>query len=334
MKRTLSILESNLLFILLCVLLLTVGAIAQAKHTVGGLLFTEFGLLFGGSLLFLKLRGASIRETLRLYPVKPVVMVKVFFASVCLVPVILFLNVAMLSLIQTFGQVRTPHIPTATDAPSLILLLFVVAVSAGVCEEVLFRGVMLRSYEQELGRKWSAILVAILFGLFHFNLGNLLGPIVLGLVYAYYVQLTGSIYPAILGHFLNNGLAVLMSFLANNTRDEMMQMLDGGLPEGFDPALQIADMNLVQMLIPFLLPAILGGVAAFFLIRSMRNHYPKRHSELYDGEIDERQNYSTVHYRLWGSQPVRVRLSLVIPWVVVVVAYGILTYLTFFRLPA
>ncbi|MDO4800005.1 MAG: type II CAAX endopeptidase family protein [Bacillota bacterium] len=331
MKRILSVLEVNLLFIVLCALLLTVGAIMQSLHIIGGLLFTEFGLILGVSLLFLKIRGGSIRDTLRLHPVKPMMLFKVVLVALLMVPVVLFLNLIVLSLIQTFGRVVVPAIPTATDVPSLFVMIFSIAVSAGICEEALFRGVMLRSYERDLGRKWAAVLSALLFGMFHFNLGNLLGPIALGLVYAYYVQLSGSIYPAMLGHFVNNGTAVLVSYLASNSRDEALRMLEGGLPEGLNAADALADVSIIQMLIPFLLPALVGAAGAFFLIRSMRNQYPKRRSDLYEGEIDERLNYTTTHYRLWGPQPVRVRLSLVLPVILIVVAYIVLTYLTFFR---
>ena len=53
---------------------------------------------------------------------------------------------------------------------------------------------------------------AILFGLFHYNLQNLAGPIILGIVFGYLVTITDSIWAGVVAHATNNGVAVLMGF--------------------------------------------------------------------------------------------------------------------------
>jgi len=54
--------------------------------------------------------------------------------------------------------------------------------------------------------------VAVFFGLFHISLSRILPTGVLGLVLGLLVLWTGSLWPAVLAHFLNNGLAVTVAF--------------------------------------------------------------------------------------------------------------------------
>ena len=93
-----------------------------------------------------------------------------------------------------------------------ILLLFGAAVlAAAVCEEFLFRGLLLQLLRRRSGWLVAIVSSALLFAVFHLN------PVVLapvGLVGAYLAVLvwrSGSLYPAILAHALNNGLALFAS---------------------------------------------------------------------------------------------------------------------------
>jgi len=62
-----------------------------------------------------------------------------------------------------------------------------------------------------------------LFGLFHFNLANLVGPIFLGLLFAWLVQVTNSIYAGMIGHAVNNGFAVTISYLMTRGQEVSME---------------------------------------------------------------------------------------------------------------
>ncbi len=97
----------------------------------------------------------------------------------------------------------------ATETGFDLLMLFLAAVvTAAICEEFLFRGLLLHLLQRRSGWISAIIASAALFAVFHLN------PIVLlpvGLVGAYLAVLvwrSGSLYPAILGHGLNNGIAL------------------------------------------------------------------------------------------------------------------------------
>lgn len=107
-------------------------------------------------------------------------------------------------------------LPTQS-AKSLIPSLLVVALVPAIGEEWLFRGV-LQSYFMGLCRhKHLAIwLCATVFSFIHFQFYGFFARLLLGAVFGYIVLLTGSIWPAVLTHFINNGTAVLGTWLEKN----------------------------------------------------------------------------------------------------------------------
>ena len=91
---------------------------------------------------------------------------------------------------------------------AVVALLFVVA--SPVCEEVLFRGVVLRGFAAEF-RPFRAILyTALLFASLHMKLVQLPVLVLLGAYFGLVVWLTRSLWAGIVAHAINN-LAVLVA---------------------------------------------------------------------------------------------------------------------------
>ena len=88
------------------------------------------------------------------------------------------------------------------------VLLFFFAVLPAVFEELAFRGVLLHGVRRRLKPVPTALVVGVIFGLFHVDLFRLLPTAFLGVLMATVTLLTGSVFPAILWHFINNALAV------------------------------------------------------------------------------------------------------------------------------
>jgi uncharacterized protein len=89
--------------------------------------------------------------------------------------------------------------------------LFHIALIPSFCEEVLFRGYILSAFEKSWGIITAIVVSGIIFGLFHLQLPNLLPLATLGAVFALVTWLSGSIWPAIIAHFINNGSAVVLA---------------------------------------------------------------------------------------------------------------------------
>jgi len=97
-----------------------------------------------------------------------------------------------------------------SDGAMIIALLHIGVVPA-VCEEILFRGYVMRAFEKSWSI-WPAIIVSgFLFGLYHVQLANLLPLAALGILLALVTWLSNSIWPAVAAHFVNNGGAVVLA---------------------------------------------------------------------------------------------------------------------------
>ena len=94
--------------------------------------------------------------------------------------------------------------------------LFFVAVLPGIFEEVMHRGVLLRGYSKEIGIRRALIISSILFGLMHLNVGQVFYASVMGFLMGVVAIASGSIVPAMLVHFVNNGINVYLVYAAQN----------------------------------------------------------------------------------------------------------------------
>ena len=104
------------------------------------------------------------------------------------------------------------------DPMALVLYGFVVAVLPAFAEEFAFRGVvlgLLRPY----GQTFAVVGSALVFGIMHGNIQQIPFAFAGGLVFGFVAVRTGSLWPTVLMHFLNNGLSVLQQYLSYELTD-------------------------------------------------------------------------------------------------------------------
>lgn len=92
----------------------------------------------------------------------------------------------------------------------LFLVITVVSVIPALCEEVMFRGYIQRSFEFRMSPVKSALITAIFFGLYHFNPYGLIPLSALGFFFGYAAYKSGSILVPMFLHFVNNFTAVTL----------------------------------------------------------------------------------------------------------------------------
>jgi membrane protease YdiL (CAAX protease family) len=93
-----------------------------------------------------------------------------------------------------------------------LINLFVVALVPAIAEELLFRGALQRFITFCFGNAHAAILsAAIIFSAFHGQVYGFLPRMVLGVLLGYIFAYSGSIWPAMLVHFMNNAISVLIT---------------------------------------------------------------------------------------------------------------------------
>ena len=98
-----------------------------------------------------------------------------------------------------------------SDSTTDLMVNFVmIAILPAIGEELLFRGVVQRLFtDWTRNQHVGVILSAFLFSFIHFQFYGFIPRLLLGLFFGYLLLWSGSIWVPIIGHLINNGLAVL-----------------------------------------------------------------------------------------------------------------------------
>lgn len=97
------------------------------------------------------------------------------------------------------------------DTTPAWLLVILLAIVPALVEELFFRGYVLSGLRNGLGKVAAVAIVALAFGLFHYSAHRMIQTTLLGLLFGVLVVQFGSIWPAILAHFMHNALSVTFS---------------------------------------------------------------------------------------------------------------------------
>jgi len=182
----------------------------QKWHLHGGLLVTQLTIFLGCPLFMMVISGVRFQTALGLY--RPPVMAVIL--PVFIMPALILL----LSELMVYQNAYFPapeHYREMMDTlggnPQTLFAfcqtIFLTSLLPGICEEVMFRGVVLNGMRQKLSTAWSIVVTAIIFGIFHLSPYRFIPASLIGLVLGYITVRTGSIFPAMFAHFLNNAIA-------------------------------------------------------------------------------------------------------------------------------
>lgn len=113
-------------------------------------------------------------------------------------------------------QDQMPELPNVLEAQFAMILkdrngYFVIGLLVPLVEELVFRGAILRSLLQAIGRPWVAIGVsALAFSLVHGNPAQMPHAFIVGLLLGWMYFRTGSIIPGVAFHWVNNTVAYVL----------------------------------------------------------------------------------------------------------------------------
>ena len=97
---------------------------------------------------------------------------------------------------------------------SLFSGLLIVGALAAISEELLFRSVIQKAFVKICKNAHVGIIItAIVFSAFHGDFFGFVPRFILGLMLGYMFYLSGSIFPSMLMHFVNNGTIVMLYYL-------------------------------------------------------------------------------------------------------------------------
>lgn len=262
---------SNLLYALLVIasLFVTKGAGSSPPPVwvdpAAGMILAQVGLILIPTLIFVWLTRQPPKEIFKLQRMSFGSGAKCFLIGLICWPIFTFLSNLTQILFALVNPAQAGGSPTiASQGGSPWIVFLGVAFIAPLCEEMLFRGVLLSTYEKRFAA--AAIwMVGILFAFFHPSLDQVLGAFFVGTVAGWVVFRMRSIWGGLLVHIGTNlmgGLVVLLISLA--------------VPEGVEGATQTGDLASMA-----LIGALVWGgiglvmlVPLFFLLRSTGRRYP------------------------------------------------------------
>jgi len=97
---------------------------------------------------------------------------------------------------------------------SMLFDLLEIGLLTAIAEEFLFRGCVQAIFTRwTRNPHWGIWIAAILFSAFHMQFFGFLPRLLLGVFFGYFVWWSGSIWTSVWAHFINNGTAVVVTYL-------------------------------------------------------------------------------------------------------------------------
>lgn len=207
---------TNIMFLTMALVFISTSVILGRLKTPLKLYFliTQYGVILVPSLIFLKLTGHKLKSALRLKAVPVKILAMSLLITLISLPIAYTLNMLMTFVLSKFDALTMNNIEMGSGSLNYLIFIFLMSVTPGICEEVFFRGMILSGYEKIFSPKKTIIFTGLLFGLFHFELQNFMLPAFLGMVFAWLVINTDSIYTSILGHAVFNAIGVTLNFFS------------------------------------------------------------------------------------------------------------------------
>jgi sodium transport system permease protein len=195
---------------LVIVLVIYFGGLLELKYGIYGVFGTQMMILFVPLLMALYTKK-DIKET---YSLRKTGLLS-FLGGIFLVLGTLLIGVLL-------SGVMSALFPDSASAVSdsfedimnhgIGVSLLVIAFTPAICEELMFRGYIYAAMRNRYKAVTAILIVAAVFGLYHMSIVKFLTTGLLGGMLCYTVYCTGSIFPAMVMHCLNNAISVLVYY--------------------------------------------------------------------------------------------------------------------------
>lgn len=198
------------------VLFFYMGFPLQAAWGERGLLLSEWLLLLLPAFLFIRIAGFDFGETFSFRRPRGPQFAGALFLIAGAMPLGWFLAWAQGFVVPIPWDMLEglEDLITAESPSRLLWLLTLLALTPAICEEAVFRGVLLAGIRGRASVVRVAVFNGLVFGAFHLSFESafrFLPTAWLGFILAWAVLSTRSIWVGVLMHFVNNGSIVLMA---------------------------------------------------------------------------------------------------------------------------
>jgi sodium transport system permease protein len=214
-SRGLSLPFALTLFLTVMALLVFFFRFPQGYTIDTRILFSEWALIFVPCLVYILVFRVRPLRDLKIVPITPRSVLAVAITSISGILMAGELVVIQNEIIpippEYLSMLR--EVFSISGRISMPRAVFAFAVSPAICEELLFRGIILRGASRSLSPASAVVLTGVLFGLFHLDPYRFLDTMVLGFIMGYIAIKVESLLAAVVYHLTNNLLILLVTNL-------------------------------------------------------------------------------------------------------------------------
>lgn len=212
--------QANWIYVLMIALVYGASSLLIPVIGVGANLWiNELFWLLGLVMIITWIKGYSFKDTFSIIKPKKGVL---FFSAViglCVwFPAVFIYSVADKILTLYIGPL--PAESMTHHVIQSILLVFGLIILAPLCEEFFFRGLLQKAYDG-YNKKYSWLIVGVLFGVFHIGngLSDIFSATILGVLMGYMLYVTNSIWSSVVLHAFNNLASVFLGQITLTLKD-------------------------------------------------------------------------------------------------------------------
>ncbi len=248
--------------ILLHFLIVVLMVVFRSVFTLGIIanFIVSSGMILLPALLFLAFSGDHFVEAVGFHKIK--------WSSVGMIVLFTFLTMPLTTVINTVSMFFVENAVMEISGQILeipfLLAFFFMAVSAPVCEEVVYRGIAYRGYRKSGTLLQAAVLSALIFATGHMNFNQAAYAFVIGIMLVFLVEATGSIWASIIYHVIFNGYSVCIMYLS---KDILLDDTISELPSGWTEQ----DSLLYGLGVSLVMATIMTSIAVCVLVWVAKN---------------------------------------------------------------
>lgn len=182
------------------------------------LLVTQVVFLLFPLIMYLIVTRQSVASTLRIKKLKAKNLPSIIGVSFLVFPIGIFLGL----ITNLFFHNNVNDVLQKMNSLPLWAFVLIIALTPAICEEMTVRGIILSGYNK-MGINGAAVITGFLFAVLHMNPPQFLYTFALGIIFAYLVRITESIFSSMICHFIFNSINAGMAWwqlrLGMNSKD-------------------------------------------------------------------------------------------------------------------
>lgn len=203
--------DAILVIVFTLLLFLYIAPIVQMKFKMVGLLITQL-IILSVPVFAAWYTKKDFKKTFHIRAPKFTQLLGGILLEIATFIVVIFLSIPLMKLFPQDTKGINDTFSFLLEETPFIVALLSIAVAPAICEEALFRGYLFSAARKKFRPAVAILIIAAFFGIYHLSFVKFFTTGILGMVFAYTVMKSESIFVSSLMHFINNGFSVMVTY--------------------------------------------------------------------------------------------------------------------------